>query len=424
MFVQLPQAQAQIDSLLAEQRWNDALANLVVGVHNTHRDPAWQHGHLHYPAFDRHIEQLAQVVPQDETSRSARALHGTLIVATELYPVGGHSRVVADLLREVEQPTLVLTDLFGNYRKVPDHLNWVLQENPRATVLVLRQSTLWLKCLELQRLAQRLAPRNILYLQHHQDPLAFVGTLGHAGSRKTLVHHCDHNPSLGGTLAGVGHVDFTRELAEVCERTLQRPTLVMPLHVPDAGVRRFAAIQGREWSVVTSGSHIKFARAGKVALQAIACTVLKACDGRFTHIGPLAEDWQVEIRAHLAAQGLDPARFVTLGPVPSLWQTLAGLDAHLYLGSAPAGGGRAAIEAQGCGFPVAFYRSDIEASTTLKVDSVYASATLGWAGLDDLPQLLADFPGRQGALSATARALYDAHYGRQAFLDVVRQIAG
>ena len=424
MFVQLPELQAQVDALLAQQRWNDALANVVVGVNNTHRDPAWQHGFLHYPAFDRHMEQLARALPQDEAPRPASALRGTLIVATELYQVGGHSRVVADLLREVEQPTLVLTDLFGNYRKATDHLNMVLQDNPHASVLMLLQRNLWLKCLELQRLTQRLAPRSILYLQHHQDPLAFVGTLGHPGSQKTLIHHCDHNPSLGGTLAGVGHVDFTDELAEVCERTLQRPTRVMPLHVPDAGLRAFAPITGRAWSVVTSGSHIKFAREGKVALQALARTVLQGCDGRFVHIGPLAEDWQAEIRVHLAAEGLDPARFVALGPVPSLWQALAGLEAHLYLGSAPAGGGRAAIEAQGCGFPVAFYRSDVEASTTLKVDSVYASPALGWASLDELKQLLADFPARQAHFSGAARALYEARYSRACFLDVVRQIAG
>jgi len=236
------------------------------------------------------------------------------------------------------------------------------------------------------------------------------------------VHHCDHNPSLGGTLQGVGHVDFTDELAHDCALALDRPTLVLPLHVPDAGRKAFPPIEGRKWSVVTSGTHIKFARSGKVALQAIALTVLQATAGRFFHIGPLAPDWLAEIRLHLTQQGIDPERFVPLGIVSSLWQTLSGLDAHLYLGSAPAGGGRAAIEAQGCGYPVAFYRSDIEASTTLKVDSVYASKALGWSDLSELAQLLDGYAAQQPLFAAEARALYERHYSSAPFLQAVRQI--
>ncbi|MFN9451100.1 MAG: hypothetical protein ACK58U_15760 [Rubrivivax sp.] len=426
MFIELPDIQRFIAELMAQGRHNDAVANVVVGVHNTHRSPPYEHGYMHYPGLDRSIEQLAQAA-WHEASRGAEpapARGGTLVVATELYTVGGHSRVVADLLRELPQPTLVLTDLFGNYRKSADHLNWVHEQNPNAAVLVLLQVTLWGKCVELARLVQRLAPRHIVYLQHHQDAIAFIGTHACPTARKTLVHHCDHNASLGGTLADVAHVDFTEELARECSHVLQRPTRILPLYVADQGLKAFAALQDPRYSVVTSGTHIKFARSGPVALQTLAQTVLSSVGGRFFHIGPLDAEWLAEIQRHLAAQGLDPARFVPLGSVPSLWQTLLQLDAQLYLGSAPAGGGRAAIEAQGCGYPVVFYRSDVQASTTLRVDSVYASKCLGWSTLEELREVLLQFPAQQRALCAEARALYDGHYSHASFMAALGAMLG
>lgn len=422
MFVHLPQAEADIDQLIAEGKHNDALAHLVVGVHNSFKLPEWSHQALYYPGFDRQLQCLARALPGADAA-SGPPGRGTLVIATELYQVGGHSRVIADVMREVEQPTLVLTDLFSNYRKAPEQLQWVLQAYEHAPVIVLNQLTLWAKCRALLQLTQRLAPRSIQYFQHHQDPLPFVGTLAHRGSRKMLVHHCDVNPALGNTLDGVVHADFTAEQAGVCSRELGKPVSLLPLFVPDAGRKRFAPLQGGPVSVVTSGTHIKYARHGEVALQAIAQTVLTAVQGRFFHIGPIAADWVAEIHAHLQRHGIDPARFVALGPVPSVWQALAGLDAHVYLGSAPVAGGRGAIEAQGCGYPLLFYRV-ADANSLLAVDSIYASPQLGWRTLPELGELLAQIGPQLPQLSDAARALYEQRFSRQEFTRVLRDDGG
>jgi hypothetical protein len=422
MFIDLPDVQRFVDELLSQHRYNDAVANVVVGVHNTHRSAEYQQGYLHYPGLDRCIERLSEAALGQASAGGIvePARGGSLVVATELYAVGGHSRVVADLLSELPQPTLILTDLFGNYRKNIDQLNWVLQQNPRASVVVLLQPTLWDKCVELARLVLRLAPRSIAYLQHHQDALAFIGTQAYAPARKTLLHHCDHNASLGGTLAGVHHVDFTEELAHECAEVLQRPTRVMPLYVADQGAKTFDEPNGRAYSAVTSGTQIKFARTGPVSLQAMAHAVLSTIHGSFVHIGPLDAEWLAEIRQYLTDRAVEPDRFVSMGPVSSLWQTLKSLDAHLYIGSAPVGGGRAAIEAQGCGYPVAFHRSDAQAHTTVRAESVYACKELGWSTLRELQDVLAAYPCSQPALSARARRLYEERYGRGAF---VRELA-
>lgn len=422
MFVHLPEVESHAEQLLAAGRFNDALANVMVGAHNNYRLPEHHLKNLYYPGLDRCMRGLAAAVP-DFAGPTSPTGRNSLVVATELYQVGGHTRVVNDILREAEAPVLVLTDVLGTLRKTPEHLSWILDSHPEVPVVVLSQATLWARARALAQLTQRLAPSSIVYLQHHQDPVAIVGTLGHRGSRKALVHHCDVSPSLGNTLPELVHLDFTDEQAAVCARALQHEAPVLPLYVADAPVKTFAPVQGRSFSVATAGTQIKYRREGDFALQGIARAVLQAIDGRFFHIGPLPADWADEVRAHLASQGLDGQRFVTLGPVASVWQTLAGLDAHVYLGSAPVAGGRGAIEAQGCGYPVVYHRV-ADRDSLLAVDSIYASPELAWGTLDELTTLLQGLPPRLPAAAARARRLYEDRFSRQRFRQVLADHTG
>lgn len=424
MFTGIPQAEAEVERLIASEHYNEAAANMAVAVHNHYKSPGIAHHTLYYPVFDRQIEQLSQrLEAQCPPAPEAALSRNNLIIATELYQLGGHSRVVEDFARELESPTVVLTDMFSSYRKEPNHLNWVYDTYPDTPVITLPQLTLWERCRALRTLTQRLQPRNIFYFNHHQDPLAFIGTLGHRGSRKTLIHHADHNPSLGVTLPGLAHADFTDELAAVCERDLKQPTQVLPLYVPDFGCKLFSAAAPDALSVVTSGTQVKFARSGELALQNMAHAVLTSTRGNFFHIGPLEAEWLAEIKAHLETQGTDPNRFVAMGSVTSLWKALGSLDAHVYLGSAPVGGGRAAIEAQGCGYPLAFYRVN-EPGSLVAADSIYADKALGWSTLAELSALLKAMGPEHARLSAGARGLYERRFSRAEFLRVLRVLSG
>lgn len=423
MFTAIPAVEAQVDQLIAQGRHNEALAHISVGVHQHYKSPEVAHHALYYPQLDRQMEQIAQALAAAHPPATVSPTRNNLVIATELYQVGGHSRVVEDFMRELESPTLVLTDMFGNYRKEPRHLDWVQDAYPDASVIALQPQTMWGKCRALLSLTQRLAPRNIFYFHHHQDPIALVGTLPHGGARKTLVHHADHNPSLGCTLPGFAHADFTDELAAVCARELGVAPTVLPLYVADSGLKPFSPAADDNWSVITSGSQVKFARSGELALQNIVQTVLAATKGRFIHIGPMDAEWGAEIRAHLGANGIDPNRFLSTGPVASLWQALGSLDAHIYLGSAPVAGGRAAIEAQGCGYPLAFFRVADE-SSLVAADSIYANKELGWRTLPELATLLGAMGKNLPQLSAQARGFYQQHYSREQFLRVLAGLSG
>lgn len=422
MFARIPHIESEVDQHIAAQRYNEALANIMVGVHGHHKQEAFARSTLYYPQFDAQMQTLSEALYVDPATPPVPAVSdSTLLIASEIYQVGGHSRVIADLVREVPQPTLVLTDMYWRFRNTPDHLNWILDAYAWMPVIVLPQRTLWAKCQGLRQLTERLRPKNIFYFNHHEDPIPFVGTLAYPPARKTLFHHCDHNPSLGNTCAGVAHVDFIEEMAQACAHHLHRPADVLPLFVPDRGPKTFAPTAGRPCSAVTCGTHVKYARSGPLALQDIVATVLATLDGQFFHIGALDAQWVADIRAHLSSRGLAPERFVPLGDVASLWDTLQQLDAQVYITSAPIGGGRVAIEAQGCGYPLLFYRTH-DQGPAAGSDSLYANKALEWRTVQDLPPLLNQVRAQHATLSQQARDYYLAHFSHQNFARVTERL--
>jgi hypothetical protein len=426
MFVSLPAPEASIDAMINAGQYNDALANILVTVHNHTRQPETARQFLFYPVMDTFLDRLSQALhAQGIAPGSAQSdvpvTTNTLIIASDLMEVGGHSRVIVDCARNLPQATIVVTDMFWQSHKNPERLQWLIEQLPDTPVLVLPQSSLWGKCLGLKALVERLSPRNILYFHHHEDPIPFVGTLGHSGSRKSIIHHCDHNASLGNTLSAMHHVDFTQEMADSCGSLLQRATQVLPLYVDDAGAKNFTAPNAGHFSVVTAGADHKFARQGELSFFRIAKTVLSLTSGMHYHIGAIDAQWVSEIQQQLTQEGIDGQRFVALGSVPSLWGTLAQLDAHLYLGSAPVGGGRGSIEAQGCGYPTLYFKVQGQ-GPALDVDSIYASPELGWRTLPELRQALLLAANNHAHFSGVARRHYEAKYSKAEFLRVLASV--
>lgn len=414
----LPAAEAALARLVDEGQTQAALALAVRAVHQTYRRDGIAHRALYVPGLDAQLARMA--FPHGADCASGQG--GTLIVATELYAIGGHSRVLEDLAREVERPLVVLTDLFDTLHAEPALLQGLRERLHPVPLEVLAPGTYEVKARTLAARAAALDPARIFHFGHHQDPLPLVALLRHPAPQ-WFVHHADHNPSLGPTLSGLGHIDCTASLRETCAHCLARPAHRLPLHVSDRGVARWPQpVRGRGFSVATSGHAAKFARDGAVALQAIVRAALSAIDGRFFHIGPLDDAWREEIRSHLAAHGLDADRFVALGSVPSVWQALKDCGAAFYIGSAPVSGGRAAVEAQGCGLPVLCF-TGFAADSLLADFSSYADpGALGWRDVHELTQRLAEVGARHAALSAQARRFYEREFSRARLRAAVRAL--
>ncbi|MEP6873419.1 MAG: hypothetical protein ABI887_03570 [Burkholderiales bacterium] len=425
LFQYLDRSAARVAQCIAEARHDDALQTMAMAVHQHFCQPRITHRALYYPEFDRQIERLSQLLPVNHSRGTAPDADAetTLIVATEVFQVGGHTKVLEDVARAVKRPLIVLTDLFATYGSDTPKQRWIFEKFAGIEVILLSEGSLWEKSRALATLAAQRRVGSVLYFQHHQDPVAFVGTLSHAGSRKILVHHCDHNPSLGCTLAGVQHVDLSEHLRQTCQGHLDQTVKLLPLHVPDQGCRPLNPIEGRAFSIVTSGRAGKFTSTGALSLQNIVQTALGAIDGNFYFIGPLQDEWIASIRTQLSTAGIAADRFVPLGLVASLWERLRVLDASFYLGSAPVGGGRAAIEAQGAGLPTLFF-TGFEAGSLIENYSVYADASLGWANLDELAALLSAVAPHSVERSLSARRYYEDNFSERHFRECLEELLG
>jgi hypothetical protein len=420
--VRLDSVGRAIDTAMQAGDFNRALEHLVAGVHQHYRLPGVAHHALYYPGLDRRLEQLAQRLEGlGPVPKKPGRPHGQLLIATELYALGGHTRALEDMSHQLDKPTLLLTDLFKTYQQDPQQLDWVGERFKHVDLVVLPAGTYWEKCAMLRRFTAALNPECIVHFAHHQDPIPFVATLRGAAPNQVFVHHADHNPSLGCTLSALRHVDLSEGVRELCARHLPNAPALLPLYVEDLGVKAFNAVRGADCSVATSGHPAKFARTGPVALAQMVRATLTAVRGCHYHIGPLDADWVAEIRASLQAVGIDGQRFVHVGLVPSVWQSLKALDAAFYVASAPLGGGRVAIEAQGCGYPVLYFEN--RAHTSLPANHpLYASHELKWTGPDELSAVLAAATAHHQVLSQRARAHYEARFSRAPYRAALQQI--
>jgi len=371
---------------------------------------------LFVPLLDRLVAEAGEQLAVAHGVPAVHAGHATqLVVATETYTTGGHSRIVEDLCRHLPNPLIVLTDLFGRVGtgNLPvDHLRNAAGGTP---VVVLPPGTAPAKTVDLMNTVARLQPESIWMLTHHQDAIACAAlSPRRIAVPRVFIHHGDHNPSLGCTIDTLHHVDLVQQTALACATALQCATGYLPLHVHDRGARPQPGRARAQASVVTSGAPQKYARGGPLAYPLIAAAVLSTVGGALHHVGPLPDDAVAEVRQHLVRQGIAADRFRLVGAVPSLWQCLRELDADLYLTSAPLGGGRAAIEAQGCAMPIV-YHDPRDSGRPLLATDIYNPSACGWSCLDELgPALrsaLADAPTQSNA----SRAFYEAGYASAAF---------
>lgn len=427
-----------IDQLLAAGQLNEATLLMAQGVVNHFTQPGITEYSLYYPILDGRIRQLAHKLELERTTpspekgpvrRNAKTewrKEFTLLVATDIYEsTGGHSRVLEELARNLPNPVLVLTDLFGRISTAgPQELKWMHKRFGNGNIITLSPGTLWEKAHQLADICNRYLPDSIWYMTHHQDPVAFIGSMADSATstRRYFVHHADHNPALGCTLPGIHHVDVTESMQRNCSCHLHTQASWLPLYAQDHGARTPLPITAdRPFSAVIAGREDKFALCGPVALQSVVSAVLRHIDGNFHHIGTLNADTVRLVTAQLESDGIDPARWVHHGQVPSLWKTLKQIDAHVYIGSAPMSGGRGAVEAQGAGYPVLPF-SGFGPHSLLADYSSYADMSLSWRNIEELINRLLGIRSSLQEHSLRARTFYETRFSKEVFLRKLEEL--
>lgn len=324
------------------------------------------------------------------------------VIATQLYGVGGHSKVVADITRLIggEQVSLILTDLYGNiaYQRLIGEDMAARGYHCRA-LLALKAPTVLDRTIELYRLLCAIRPTRIFLLHHHLDVCAVTATYPFRDVAE-FVHHADHLPCLGATVGYSAHVDLTYTCHPICTAAGLNP-IYSGMTLPDISVIQSAKAADGPLVFGTCGTIGKYRQEGRASRYRWVDWVipsLRMPNSKFIHIGPTDAALEEEVRQGLADAALDPQRYVFVGSTPNLQAALIAHQVDVYLSSYPEGGGRATLEAMAASVP-AIAPSEAEMGPLVQ----YSSPLSGWALVYDpaeLPGAIADAAGRRDAMRA------------------------
>jgi MoaA/NifB/PqqE/SkfB family radical SAM enzyme/Tfp pilus assembly protein PilF len=368
------------------------------------------------PYFDEVLENIDLDI-SDVVARSGKNVN--LVIASELYDFGGHTPVINEILGSVENPMLVVTDLYNRFAK-NDGFAAVASTMVNCPVLIMPNESFINKTIRLAQTINSVA-KNVFLLSHHDDVIATTACQKNFETDYYFIHHADHNPALGNCTKHFKHVDLFESRVKMCSEDLNTNALYLPTTAKDQGLKTFNYAENTQFSTVSGGSYGKFFNDGGVLYMSAVTASLKTTGGKHYHFGDLPDAQILKIRAHLVANGVDQQNFVYVGNVPSLWKALLDIDAHIFMGSLPVMGAKSDIEAQGAGYPLVAYQDPLGPKYLNK--GSHESKTVYWSTVDGLEKGLNTVMGNHQALSKAARAYYLSQCNPQQFDSAIKELS-
>jgi len=337
-----------VNALLSNNQHNEILSLIYKSISAIKLQPEFIGTKVFTPYFD----QVLEAIEFEFTNVIAREHKlANVVIASEVYDYGGHTKVIQEILASVENPVLIITDIYDRFAK--NHLFEKVAALFNCPVLILPSEAYLDKAKRLAAFINSCA-KNVFVLTHHEDAVATAACQKALDAKYYFVHHADHNPALGNTVSHFNHVDLFEPMAKLCAQDLNKSVIFLPTSSHDSGAKTFDyPIQ--QFSTVTAGSAGKFVMNGDLNLSSIVQESLQTCGGKHYHFGELSAEQVLLIQDNLAQASIDPALFVYMGNVPSLWESLLAIDAHIFLGSAPTPGGKSNLEASGAAYPLLAY---------------------------------------------------------------------
>jgi hypothetical protein len=332
-------------------------------------------------------------------------------VATQVYPTGGHTRVIEDVaaLLPDYRHELIITSMHS----AEPHL---VSLRPRFDELGLNVHLLHAaspveRAKELSSLIGALGAETVLLLAHPDDLVANVGVARHSAPRVLFMHHADHRPSLGASRTDYAHVDLTPGCHRVCRSLSHLQASLLNLTAKDIGTVHITdrlPIFG-----VTCGSPQKYEGSSEFTYAQLLAALFSAGVDRILHIGDMPTLRRDQIRTDIAAAGQDRDRVLFLPNTPSLAAKLVEISPDFYLTSHPLGSGKAAVEAMSVGLPI-MYVCPASTPPLLNPDMTFATS-VPVSALEQIPEAVHRLEREKDSLAKRSRAIYDKHYSEMAF---------
>jgi hypothetical protein len=371
-------------------------------------EPLWGQA-LFIPELDELARRAGFVLaPHPNAKPKSRLL---VHVATEVFPIGGHSNVIDDIVTALPdyQHALILTAMANSHPAL-------ISMRPRFQELnldvhLLKCSSRLEKARELSSLIGALAPWGVLMLANYDDSVAYSAVRGDAAQRVIFLHHTDHQPSLGASRRDYIHVDLTPACHSVCSSRPDLHASLLSLTAKDIGTVQL--VDCRPIIGVTCGSPYKYAGSIEFSYAQLVAGLFSIGIARLFHIGGMLDSQKDQIRADIVASGQDSNRLIFLPNTPSLAAKLLEISPDFYLTSHPLGGGKATVEALSVGLPIVFV-CPASRLPLLGPDMTFGTA-IPVSTLGQVPEAIRRLEIEKITLAKHSRGIYEQHYSMKAF---------
>ncbi|MBS0361098.1 MAG: glycosyltransferase [Proteobacteria bacterium] len=363
---ELPELAAELMAARTAEALEAALAK-VAQLTPRIREPENYGRRLFTPGLDAGLMRVARAL-QLTVTPPPKSNAKVAIVASQFYATGGHTRVARDVAAALgpdNRPLLILSNLGDGSVRYQGLLNSGLKTPfDEAAVLIAQAPTLVERIVELFMMLKASGVSRIVLMCHPYDVAAITACWAFRDI-VDFVHHADHVPALGASMAWSTHADPTYACHKTCRAAgldaiyagMTSTVTEAPPHVREPGRLRLATC-GDERKYVGEGRH-------RWADWAVAALSLPGAEMR--HIGIMSEPLQREVHKALADAGIDPARYIFAGMAPSLPAALIEHGTDIYVGSYPFGGGKANLEAMLLGLPM-IAPADADLANLLRFD--------------------------------------------------------
>lgn len=376
---------------------------------------------VHAPDLDRIIQNIGEAITKDITQEDLGSSieNGSLpsiIIATEIYKTGGHTRVIRDIAENIEgSAILVLTDLFGKYSSGSLSIEGIIDAFPKLAVVVMPRQPLTAKIHNLTQLILTTRARNIIIAAHHQDVVAYACCNKYLKKKQIYIHHADHNPTLGATVRHYIHTDLIPGIKRMCETNLSASCQLLPLTAQHIGNYQVPD----NWATATAGSFEKFTVTGEMSYPNFIQKIIATTGKPHYHFGPIPEDALSLVRENLAKHNFCLNTFIHVPYVPTLSEALRRHPIGVYITSAPITGFKALVEALAAGIPILSYSNNSNQCSTVDhyLNCHHYKSLISWSTIRELQESLESLDLNQASSASTD--IYRLHHSKNVFREAL-----
>ncbi len=312
-----------------------------------------------------------------------------IYLATEVYELGGHTRVMLDFIhaQPKSRHILILTNTLNKTKESQKTaLSWF--EVLGVEVVWLEDQLLLARLLKIQSLLIAQKPSKVFLLNHHQDAVLVAGCQPGLAKHFIYYHHCDHAFALGMYVSHFEHVDLSPKVFHTCREKLGLNNYYLPLAIQDRNNidRKVSFFQSGSLRTASSGMSLKYISSDPEDYFYMIAIRLAELPGTHIHIGYIEDNIKYRLQKLCIERGVDLARVICIPWVESLWDALYEWNVDVYIPSFPLGGGRAAIEVMGAGIPIAV--RDLKQLNELNGIDIFYPEVYRWSHIDELIKLL------------------------------------